>query len=136
MPTTRKRAAPPADTLGGRISLAREATGLSEAEAAQRLGVLARSWTSWERDRDVPRANRLANMAGILGVSLSWLLSGEGDGPADPADAPSANDAAQELMRELRQASRDVVALNRRMNEIADGLERIEWANDAPEPAN
>lgn len=136
MPTAGKRADTPGDTLGGRISLAREATGLSEAEAAQRLGVLARSWTSWERDRDVPRANRLATMAGILGVSLSWLLSGDGDGPAEPAEAASTDDAAQELMRELRQASRDVAALNRRMNEIADGLERIERANGAPEPAN
>lgn len=129
MPIGRKRIDACADTLGGRISLAREATGLSEAEAARRLGVLARSWTAWERDRDVPRANRLATMAGILGVSLSWLLSGEGDGPANHMEKPAAGDTAQELMLELRRVSREAAALNRRMTEIADGLERLERAN-------
>ena len=57
------------DTLGGRISFAREACGLSAEEAAERLGVLATSWSAWECDRDVPRANRLTMMAGVLGVS-------------------------------------------------------------------
>jgi len=69
------------DTLGGRISTAREACGLSADDAARRLGVLSASWNAWERDRDVPRANRLAMMAGILGVSPSWLLTGRGSGP-------------------------------------------------------
>ena len=71
------------DTLGGRISTAREACGLSATDAARRLGVLPASWNAWERDRDVPRANRLAMMAGVLGVSPSWLLSGLGHGPLE-----------------------------------------------------
>ncbi|KAB2860436.1 MAG: transcriptional regulator, partial [Bauldia sp.] len=45
MPTTGNRGYAAQDTLGGRISLAREMAGLSEAEAARRLGVLAQSWT-------------------------------------------------------------------------------------------
>lgn len=132
MPTTGNRGYAAQDTLGGRISLAREVAGLSEAEAARRLGVLAQSWTAWERDRDVPRANRLATMAGILGVSLSWLLSGEGDGPQD---RPATPEVAEELLRELRQASQDVAELNRRMNEIAEGLERIGRDTAAPAQA-
>ena len=54
------------DTLGGRISLAREAAGLGMAEAASRLGVQKVSWQAWECDRAAPRANRLTTMAGIL----------------------------------------------------------------------
>ena len=115
------------DTLGGRISLAREAAGLSAAQAAQRLGVMPESWNAWERDRDAPRANRLANMAGVLGVSLSWLLSGEGEGPREPEPD---QDPAQ-LLRDLRSASLEVAALNRRMESIATGLEQSEDA-DSP----
>lgn len=106
------------DTLGGRISLARETIGLSAEEAAERLGVLPASWSAWECDRDVPRANRLTMMAGILGVSPSWLLTGRGSGPME---APETDQAA--LRQELRQASVDVEALNRRLRTIASRLE-------------
>ncbi len=115
------------DTLGGRISLAREATGLSSPEAAERLGVLAESWKSWECDRDVPRASRLTMMAGVLGVSPSWLLTGLGLGPSHKTDEA----APAELRRALRQASEDVAALNRRMIELASRLERQDAAAQA-----
>lgn len=110
------------DTLGGRISFARETAGLSAAQAAERLGVMLESWNAWERDRDAPRANRLANMAGVLGVSLSWLLSGEGEGPREPEPD---QDPAQ-LLRDLRSAALEVAALNRRMENIAANLEPSE----------
>ena len=106
------------DTLGGRISFARETIGLSAQEAAERLGVLPASWSAWECDRDVPRANRLTMMAGILGVSPSWLLTGRGSGPME---APETSQAA--LQQELRAASADVEALNRRLRAIASRLE-------------
>jgi len=69
------------DTLGGRMSLARDAAGLSATQAASQLGVMTESWNVWERDRDAPHASRLADIAEILGISLSWLVSGEGEGP-------------------------------------------------------
>lgn len=107
------------DTIGGRISFAREANGLSAEEAAERLGVLPASWNAWECDRDVPRANRLTMMAGILGVSPSWLLTGRGQGPMEGnlETVPAA------LRQELRQATVDVEALNRRLRLIASRLE-------------
>lgn len=106
------------DTLGGRISFARECTRLSAEQAACRLGVMPESWNAWERDRDAPRANRLANMAGVLGVSLSWLLSGEGEGPHEPEPG---DDPAQ-LQRDFRSASLEVAALNKRMKTIASQI--------------
>lgn len=109
------------DTLGGRISFARETIGLSAEEAAERLGVLPASWSAWECDRDVPRANRLTMMAGILGVSPSWLLTGRGSGPME---APETSQAA--LQQELHAASADVEALNRRLRTIASRLENRE----------
>ena len=110
------------DTLGGRISFARECANLSAAQAARRLGVMPDSWNAWERDRDAPRANRLTNMAGVLGVSLSWLLSGEGEGPQEPEID---QDPAQ-LLRDFRSASLEVAALNQRMKTIAADLDRLD----------
>lgn len=69
------------DTLGGRISLARDAADLSIDETARILGVENETWCNWENDRALPRSNRLDMMAGVLQVSLAWLLSGRGLGP-------------------------------------------------------
>ncbi len=69
------------DTIGGRISLARDARDITVDEAADILGVEADTWNSWENDRAEPRSNRLDMMAGVLQVSVTWLLSGRGEGP-------------------------------------------------------
>lgn len=69
------------DTLGGRISLARDALDLSLEETARILGVEPETLRDWENDRSEPRANRITMLAGVLKVSLSWLLSGRGHGP-------------------------------------------------------
>ncbi len=65
------------DTLGGRISFARERSGLSAAQLARRLGVKTRTLTKWEREETVPRINRLVMLAQFLNVSPAWLLEGE-----------------------------------------------------------
>jgi HTH-type transcriptional regulator, cell division transcriptional repressor len=69
------------DTIGGRISLARDARDISIDEAARVLGVEPGTWQSWENDRAEPRSNRLDMMAGVLQVSVAWLMSGSGVGP-------------------------------------------------------
>ncbi|NVD42735.1 transcriptional regulator [Ensifer sp. HO-A22] len=69
------------DTIGGRMSLARDALNVSAQSAAKIVGVETKTWFDWENDRAAPRANRLAMIAGVLSVSLSWLLTGRGAGP-------------------------------------------------------
>jgi transcriptional regulator with XRE-family HTH domain len=57
---------------------------------------------AWENDRSEPRANRLQMLAGILGVSIMWLLNGEGDGlegPETPEDMP---DDMAEILKDMR----------------------------------
>ena len=87
-------------TLGDRITAAREKAGLSVAEAARRLAVRQATFQAWEADASEPRANRLQMLSGLLGVSLRWLMTGEGDGP-DPDQAALPNDA-RALLGELR----------------------------------
>ena len=69
------------DTLGGGISLARDVADLSVEETAWIVGVETETWTNWENDRAAPRANRLEMLAGVLQVSVAWMLSGRGRGP-------------------------------------------------------
>ncbi|KOF20112.1 hypothetical protein AC244_09435 [Ensifer adhaerens] len=69
------------DTIGGRMSLARDALDVSAQSVAKVVGVETSTWFDWENDRAAPRANRLAMIAGVLSVSLSWLLTGRGTGP-------------------------------------------------------
>jgi len=95
-------------TLGDRIAGAREAAGLSQDDMARRLGVRRATLQAWEDDRMDPRANRLQMMAGLLNVSIRWLLTGEGpgiEGPAGPRRLrPGAQTALAEVAR-LRQAA-------------------------------
>ena len=70
------------DTIGGRLTSAREAQSLSVSQLARRLGVKSKTMSDWETDRSEPRANRLVMLAGLLGVSPAWILTGRGDGPS------------------------------------------------------
>jgi len=100
------------DTLGGRISAAREAAGLGMEDAALRLGVQVETWRAWECDRDAPRANRLVTMAGVLGVSPSWLLAGIGAGPV------ASDGSRDDLIRALESASAEALASQQRVFEL------------------
>ncbi len=93
-------------TFGDRLAGARENAGLSVAELAGQIGVASKVIDAWEADAKEPRANRLQMLAGLLGVSLTWLMTGAGDGPDAPEDTtPITADVAAILgeMRALRQ---------------------------------
>lgn len=116
---------PVSDTLGGRISLARESAGLSVPQAAQALGVLTSSWTAWECDRAELRVNRLTTMAGILGVSPIWLLTGVGNEPREQINPDTAK-----LLRELQSTSESMATLNKRVQQLIVGFESLRTMED------
>ena len=93
---------PDATTFGDRVAGARESAGMTQAELARRLGVKKKTLESWENDHSEPRANKLSMMAGMLNVSLLWLLSGEGDGPAHPAQSGELPEGVVDLLAEVR----------------------------------
>lgn len=74
---------PVAASVGERIAQAREAAGLSTAQLARRIGVRTQTLSAWETGRAEPRANRLVMIAGLLNVSPTWLLMGQGHAPTD-----------------------------------------------------
>lgn len=69
------------DTIGGRISLARDALDMPVEQVSRLIGVTGQTWLNWENDRSAPQASHLEDIAGALNVSLFWLLSGRGTGP-------------------------------------------------------
>lgn len=93
---------PDAATFGDRLAGAREAAGMNQAELARRLGVKKSTIADWENDLSEPRANRLSMMAGMVNVSIKWLLTGEGEGMDAPVDAEIGNLDIVGAVAELR----------------------------------
>ena len=89
-------------TFGDRLAAARENSNLSQNDLAKRLGVKNSTIKSWENDNSEPRANRLSMLAGLLNVSITWLISAEGSGVEAPSKEDRSEDSLQEVLKELR----------------------------------
>ena len=109
---------PDATTFGDRVAGARQHADMTQADLAKRLGVKLKTLRAWEDDQSEPRANKLSMMAGLLNVSLLWLLSGEGDGP----DSPTLGDLSPDISEMLTEI-RDIRA---QMALSTDRLGRLE----------
>ena len=120
-------------TLGDRLAAAREGSGQSQAELSGRLGVRAKTLRDWENDVSEPRANRLQMLAALLGVSLRWLLTGEGDDVAPPSDGASAgpDPKLKAALAELRALRAATLALGERMGRLEKTLRMAMGAGDA-----
>ncbi|MEX0305455.1 MAG: helix-turn-helix domain-containing protein [Leisingera sp.] len=94
---------PDAATFGDRVAAAREAAGMSQAQLARRLGIKKATLTGWEQDLSEPRANKLTMLAGVLNVSMSWLLTGEGEGMSEPASGDVDLGDFSSILKELRE---------------------------------
>ncbi|MCY4305212.1 MAG: helix-turn-helix transcriptional regulator [Aestuariivita sp.] len=119
---------PEVATFGDRIAYARDAANMSRTTLARKLGVHRDTVIAWEEDRSDPRANKLSMMAGVLNVSIMWLLSGKGDG----MELPQIDGLVQEeimtvaeelntLRSDLRVAEEFVTSLRSRLMVLLDG---------------
>lgn len=106
---------PETSTFGDRVTGAREAAGFGQAELAKRLGVKVKTIRAWENDQSEPRANKLGKLAGILGVSMMWLLTGKGQGVESPEVSEPMSEDLEAVMRDLRQLRVDQSDLVERM---------------------
>lgn len=70
--------------IGVRIRSAREASGLTQAMLAERVGVTRSAIAQWETGRSGQVGGNLAHAAAALGVGVEYLLLG---GAADRLDA-------------------------------------------------
>ncbi len=113
--------------LGERITNARLAKGITQEKLAELCGVKKSTLVKWETDQSSPRINRLNQMAGILGVSVVWLLAG--DETLLHVDTPSLNetmmlenklDAAEAMIDQLKGIISDIRHQSKRIQNEFD----------------
>ncbi|MEM6587280.1 MAG: helix-turn-helix transcriptional regulator [Pseudomonadota bacterium] len=113
---------PAATTFGDRLAGAREQAGMTQSDLAKRLGVKLATLKAWEDDFNEPRANKLQMLAGILNVSLSWLLTAEGEGIDAPDDEVEVAGDVQELLLEIRDIRSQLARSSDRLGRLEKAL--------------
>ena len=111
---------PDTATFGDRISGAREASGMNQTQLAKSLGVKLATLKGWEQDLSEPRANKLSMLAGLLNVSVMWLLNGEGEGVDDPDLKPEVEKDINDMLLEMR----ELKAVLKKSSDRLGGLEK------------
>lgn len=111
-------------TFGDRLEAARAAANMGQDQLAQRLGVREATLAAWEADEWEPRGNRLQMLAGLLNVSLMWLMTGRGVGLGGPVDAADVPSGARVVMAEIAE-------LRGQMQELTEKLRSAEQRLDA-----
>lgn len=67
------------ESFGARLAEARKLAGFgSQTDLGEVLGIRPQTIQQWEAGRTMPRRERLQVLSNVLGVSESWLLTGEG----------------------------------------------------------
>ena len=111
---------PDTATFGDRISGAREASGMNQTQLAKSLGVKLATLKGWEQDLSEPRANKLSMLAGLLNVSVMWLLNGEGEGVDDPDLKSEVEKDINDMLLEMR----ELKAVLKKSSDRLGGLEK------------
>ena len=74
-----------AEAVGARLRAAREARGLTQSGLAALANTAQSLISRYETAHNSPGVAVLTAMADALDVSAGWLLTGEGEGPAEAA---------------------------------------------------
>lgn len=71
--------------INDRISARRRALSLSQVALAKKIGVTGVAVGKWESGLNQPKGRYLNDLAAALGVTVDWLLTGDGEARALPA---------------------------------------------------
>jgi transcriptional regulator with XRE-family HTH domain len=110
-------------TIGLRLAQARQAIGYSPEQLAMRIGAKPSTISKWESGPASPRANRLAQLAGVLNVSLMWLLAGDEN---TPESARPDFEKADHMEKQLSRAEELLLELSTVMVEIRRETRRLQ----------
>ena len=113
-------------TLGDRLEAARKAKGLTLNGLAEKLGVDAPRVEAWESDADAPRANRIQLLAGLLNVSIVWLISGEGNGTDHVAGTYERPTGVNDALGEISQLKATLSGALDKLEKLEKRLQEIE----------
>lgn len=111
----------PETTIADRLIEARETAGLTIEEAARLAAVSSRTLKNWESGKSTPRPNKLQMLAGVLSVSLLWLLGGQEE--HEPTDIRMSRlDVLEQKVNRLSELQREMAVIS---GEIAADLTDI-----------
>ncbi|UWR28170.1 helix-turn-helix domain-containing protein [Sulfitobacter sp. S223] len=117
--------APEAATFGDRVAAAREAAGMTQAVLARRLGIRVPTLHAWENDMSEPRANRLSMLAGLLNVSMMWLINGEGEGLDGTGETGVLTEDAADILSEMRSLRVEMLQNTKRLAQLEKRLRAL-----------
>lgn len=113
-------------TFGDRLEAAREAKGLTVEGLAEKIGVDASAVAAWENDERSPRSNRIQMLAGLLNVSIIWLISGEGNGTTMVADTYERPQGINDALGEIAQVKETLSAMLEKLSQLEARLQAVE----------
>lgn len=96
--------------FGGRLKAAIARSGLNQSAVAAQVGQPRSRVSEWVRGQRVPGVRDVMAMAGVLGVSLDWLVAGQ---------EPPAPERA--VVDDLARLAPDLVPLVDRAKQLASG---------------
>ncbi|NOX72923.1 MAG: helix-turn-helix domain-containing protein [Alphaproteobacteria bacterium] len=114
-----------ASTFGDRVAAGRRALGIDQERLSRKLGIKLKTLRAWEEDASEPRANKLQMLAGVLNVSIIWLLTGEGEGVDDPWEREE-QEGLESCAAEVGEILSDLRILRTAHTGLADRMARLE----------
>ncbi len=102
---------------------ARNAKGLTVARLGEKLGVEAAKIEIWESDVEAPRANRLSMLAGMLNVSIIWLITGESNGTTNIAEAHDRPTIINDTLGEIAQLKTTLLDAHAKLESLEQRLQ-------------
>ena len=112
-------------TFGDRLCAARDTAGLTQKALANKIGVKVKTIKDWESDSVEPRANKLQMIAGLLNVSITWLLMGHGTGLEGPLTVNDLSADMNEILVELRHTKSEFSRLTQQLDSLEKRLRRV-----------
>ncbi|HSF91437.1 MAG TPA: helix-turn-helix transcriptional regulator [Paracoccaceae bacterium] len=113
-------------TFGDRLAAAREAKGLTAEGLAEKIGVEVTTVEAWESNADEPRSNRMQMLAGLLNVSIVWLISGEGNGTSNVADTYARPTGVNDALGEISQLKATLAGALEKLENLEKRLQEID----------
>jgi transcriptional regulator with XRE-family HTH domain len=108
--------------IGQRIIEARVALDDSVDVVAERVGVTIETFEGWESGGLTVRANHLNRLAGVLGISLSWLIMGRGAEPmADSSELSRLRTDLAAALSRLDDVMNELTVIDQRLAQLDEG---------------
>jgi transcriptional regulator with XRE-family HTH domain len=115
-----------ATTFGGRLQAARQAKGLTVASLGEKLGVEAGRVEVWESGVEAPLPHRISIMAGMLNVSIIWLITGESNGTTHVVEAHARPTIINDTLGEIAQLKTTLLDAHAKLESLEQRLQEAD----------